>query len=98
MEMLKTRLKRVQGAMFGRNLGDRVLVFVYKKDYLHWFHTAFCSTLRIVAYSRAGEVCFDQVIPPWRIVRIPPACWVVECSPEYSLNLGALFNTFQGEK
>jgi uncharacterized membrane protein (UPF0127 family) len=98
--MLKTRPQRAMGAMLRWKLGERMLVFVYAKDRPQLFHTAFCRALRIFAFTSTGQVCFDQVVQPWRIVSIPPARWVVECNPKSAVNLKALFDTFskKGEK
>ncbi|MCJ7432281.1 MAG: hypothetical protein MUO77_02210 [Anaerolineales bacterium] len=81
LHFLVTSEQRATGAMFFRNLKEDMLAFVYSVDSTRTFHTFFCPSLRIVALSEDGQVLFDQVIPPWKFVRLPACRYVIETGP-----------------
>ena len=81
LHILITSEQRALGAMFMRSLDEDLLAFIYPNDAPRTFHTAFCPPMRMVALDSGGRVCFDQVISPWRFVRLPVCRYVVECGP-----------------
>jgi hypothetical protein len=82
LHFLITSEQRATGAIFFDNMNENILAFVYPNDSKRLFHTFFCPPLRIAALSTDGEVLFDQVIRPWKFVRLPPCRYVVETAPE----------------
>ena len=71
---MDTRLKRALGAQFKRSMRDDILIFRYPHPSTHLFHTMWCPPLRIVAVNTQTEkskVVFDQVVQPWRFVKLP---------------------------
>ena len=65
------------GAIFFENMNENILAFVYPTDAARTFHTFFCSPLRIIALSADGETLFDQVVQPWKFVRLPACRYVI---------------------
>lgn len=95
---MDTRLKRALGAQFKRSLRGDVLVFRYPHPSTHLFHTMWCPPLRIVAVNTQTEkskVVFDQVIQPWRFVKLPAGDIILEMDPktDYEPVLGNILNT-----
>ncbi len=85
--------------MFRRDLGDDVLVFVYRKPGKRTFHTWFCPPLRIVALDADGRVIFDQVFAGGQGQFVPlPADTqiVVESSPVTLWELESVWNAVGG--
>jgi hypothetical protein len=82
LQFLITSDQRALGATFMQNLNDDLLTFVYPTDAPRTFHTAFCPPLRMVALGAEGQVLFDQVIPPWKFVRLPACRYVLETGPK----------------
>lgn len=82
LHFLVASWQRSWGAMFARNLSEDILAFVYPQDAPRTFHTFFCPPLRIVALSADGQVLFDQVIKPWKFVKLPACRYVIETGPK----------------
>ena len=87
--------QRALGAMFMRNLKEDILAFVYPTEAARTFHTSFCPALRMVALSADGQVLFDQVVPPWKFVRLPPCRYVIETGPkvDYRPHVNTILST-----
>jgi hypothetical protein len=81
LHFLITSQQRAMGAIFFDNMNENVLAFVYPTNAARTFHTFFCPPLRIVALSADGQVLFDQVIGPWKFVRLPECRYVIETGP-----------------
>jgi hypothetical protein len=82
LQFLITSEQRASGAMFMKDLKENILAFVYPTDTARTFHTFFCPPLRIVALSVEGRVLFDEIIPKWRIVKMPTCRYVIETDPK----------------
>lgn len=88
--VLRSAFSQALGVMFRKNLGEQIFVFPYpsKAHRLYW--TVFCPPLRIVALARSGEksadVLFDQVVQPWRFVKLPETDMVVEMAPNMQMD------------
>ncbi|MBI5841695.1 MAG: hypothetical protein HZB19_16510 [Chloroflexi bacterium] len=82
LHFLLTSEQRAMGAIFFENMNENILAFVYPTDAARTFHTFFCPPLRIIALNAAGETLFDQVIPPWKFVRLPACRYVIETGPK----------------
>lgn len=82
LHFLVTSEQRAMGAIFFDNMNENILAFVYPTDAARTFHTLFCSPLRIIALSAEGETLFDQVIQPWKFVRLPACRYVIETGPK----------------
>ena len=82
LHFLITSDQRAMGAMFFKDLNEDVMAFVYPTDAARSFHTFFCPLLRIIALSAEGETLFDQVIQPWKFVRLPACRYVIETGPK----------------
>ena len=82
LHFLITSDQRAMGAMFFKDLNEDVMAFVYPIDAARRFHTFFCPPLRIIALSAEGETLFDQVIQPWKFVRLPTCRYVIETGPK----------------
>ncbi len=82
LHFLLTSEQRALGAMFFEKMNENILAFVYPTDAARTFHTFFCSPLRIIALSAKGETLFDQVIQPWKFVRLPACRYVIETGPK----------------
>ena len=82
LRFLVTSEQRAMGAMFMKNLNEDILAFVYPTDAQRTFHTFFCPPLRIVALAADGEVLFDQVIQPWKFIKLPACRYVIETGPK----------------
>jgi len=95
---MDTRLKRAIGAQFKPSLNGEILVFSYPHPAEHLFHTMWCPPLRIVAVNTQTEeskVVFDQVVQPWRFVKLPAGDIILEMDPktEYKPVLGDILST-----
>ena len=82
LHFLVTSEQRAMGAIFFDNMNENILAFVYPTDAARTFHTFFCSPLRIIALSADGEVLFDQIVPPWKFVKLPECRYVIETGPK----------------
>ena len=82
LQFLVASWQRSWGAMFSKNLSEDILAFVYPQDAPRTFHTFFCPPLRMVALSADGQVLFDQVIQPWKFVKLPACRYVIETGPK----------------
>jgi hypothetical protein len=82
LHFLVTSEQRASGAMLFPNLNDDILAFIYPTDAKRLFHTFFCVPMRIVALSVEGRILFDEVIQPWRFVRLPACRYVIETGPQ----------------
>lgn len=85
-KLLTTPWQRSLGAMFKKSLDNLALVFAYPHPAPRLFHTAFCQPLRILALDDQGEILFDQMVHPWRFVRIPASRVIVELAPDAEVN------------
>lgn len=95
-QLLTTSWQRSIGAMFKKTLDNTVFIFVYPHPAPRLFHTFFCPPLRILALGDAGEIRFNQVIPPNQFVRLPKTRLILETAPEVTLaheNLQTLAQT-----
>jgi uncharacterized membrane protein (UPF0127 family) len=81
LHFLLTSEQRAMGAMFFKTMNETILAFVYPNDSKRLFHTFFCPPLRIVALSANGQVLFDQILSPWKFVRLPSCRYVIETGP-----------------
>ena len=82
LHFLLTSEQRAMGAIFFDNMNENILAFVYPTDAARSFHTFFCPPLRIIALSAEGETLFDQVVQPWKFVRLPACRYVIETGPK----------------
>ena len=82
LHFLLTSEQRAMGAIFFDNMNENILAFVYPTDAARTFHTFFCSPLRIIALSADGEALFDQIVPPWKFVKLPACRYVIETGPK----------------
>ena len=88
--ILNSAFAQALGVMFRKNLGEEVFVFPYpgKARRLYW--TVFCPPLRIVALvkkdTESAEVVFNQVVQPWRFVKLPKTDVVVEMAPNMQMD------------
>ncbi len=82
LHFLVTSEQRAMGAIFFDNMNENILAFVYPTDAARTFHTFFCSPLRIIALSADGDVLFDQIVPPWKFVKLPECRYVIETGPK----------------
>jgi len=77
--------ERGLGAMFRRDLGGQILVFVYSRPAAHLFHSFFSPRLRMLAIDDEGSPLFDAIVPPNRVTPLPASRLVVECDPAREL-------------
>jgi len=88
--ILNSAFAQALGVMFRKRLGERVFVFPYPSKARRLYQTFFCPPLRIVALVRKGDqsadVVFDQVVQPWRFVKLPKTDLVVEMAVEKEMN------------
>ena len=88
--ILNSAFAQALGVMFRRELGEQVFVFTYPSKARRLYWTVFCPPLRIVALARSGEkranVVFDQVVQPWRFVKLPETDVVVEMAPNMQID------------
>ncbi len=82
LQFLTTSSQRAWGAMFLRDLREDLFVFVYPREGPRTFHTFFCAPLRIVALGVDGIPLFDQVVSPWKFVKLPACRYVIETHPK----------------
>jgi len=82
LHFLVASWQRSWGAMFSRDLREDILAFIYPTDTPRTFHTFFCPPLRMVALSEEGRILFDEVIPAWRLVKLPACRYVLESHPQ----------------
>ncbi len=82
LHFLVTSEQRAMGAIFFDNMNENILAFVYPTDAARTFHTFFCSPLRIIALSEDGKALFDQIVPPWKFVKLPACRYVIETGPK----------------
>ncbi len=82
LHFLVSSEQRAMGAIFFDNMNENILAFVYPIDAARTFHTFFCRPLRIIALSADGEALFDQIVPPWKFVKLPACRYVIETGPK----------------
>ncbi len=82
LQFLTTSSQRAWGAMFLLDVREDLFVFVYPREAPRTFHTFFCAPLRIVALSDDGRALCDQVIAPWKFVKLPACRYVIETHPK----------------
>jgi len=82
--------QRALGAMFRGALKDRALVFDYPYTAARHFHTFFCAPLRILALDTQYKIIHDEVIAPWRFVRLPVCRVVIEADPEVRMSVSSI--------
>lgn len=75
-------IRRAIGAMFKKPHQVGEIVFRYRRSRSRLFHTFFCPPLRIRAFEASGRKVFDRVIPPGRVVKLPPCVLVIETSAQ----------------
>jgi hypothetical protein len=88
--VLNSAFAQALGVMFRKRLGERVFVFPYPSKAHRLYQTFFCPPLRIVALVRkddqSADVVFDQVVQPWRFVRLPKTDVVVEMATDMQID------------
>lgn len=95
VEVFETPGARRRGAMFAQALGERVLVFRWPRASRRLFHSFFCPPLRVLALGENGEIVFDRVVLPGRLVRLPPCRLVLECDPGRMIDPQAIASAAQ---
>ena len=88
--VLSSPWQRALGAMFRGDLKGRALVFDYPHPAVRHFHTFFCTPLRILALDDQYKVIHDEVVAPWRFIRIPVCRVVIEADPQASMSLSSI--------
>ena len=88
--VLRSAFSQAVGVMFRRALGEKIFVFPYPTKARRLYWTIFCPPLRIVALERKGDrhadVVFDQVVQPWRFVKLPKTDMVVEMALDMQMD------------
>ncbi|MBT7072935.1 MAG: hypothetical protein HN855_08045 [Anaerolineae bacterium] len=88
--VLRRAFSQAVGVMFRRALGERIFIFPYPTKAHRLYQTFFCPPLRIVALAtrdeQKAEIVFDQVVQPWRFVKLPETDVVVEMAPDMQMD------------
>ena len=88
--VLNSAFAQALGVMFRTGLGEQVFVFPYPSKARRLYWTVFCPPLRIVALAKkdaqGAEIVFDQVVQPWRFVKLPKTDVVVEMAPDMQMD------------
>jgi hypothetical protein len=86
------------GVRFRKVVEGDVFAFLFPYSLSRTFWTAFCPRTRIVALSAEGDIVFDEVIEPWRLVSLPFSQIILQMDPatDYRPALGEILLSVVG--